>query len=270
MRRNLAVVITAGGRIATADFLSSGLPEASAAAENYAGERRHVLIKALLNVGGRTLLETVLEAVRAAGLAERTIIVGNAELQHCLNRPHETLVPELSEAHENLIAGLKAAKEYSRALYLTSDLPFVTAEAIQRFVDACPPDVQLCYAIARREEFDARFPGSANTYARLRDGEFVAGCAMMVQPAALLARAEWIRQVAQRRKSLWQLAMLAGWHILWKYATRQLRVADVERRAEQLLGIRCRAVECDPELAYDIDTPQEYEYAWRLANVRAG
>ncbi|MCL6473979.1 MAG: NTP transferase domain-containing protein [Firmicutes bacterium] len=270
MRTNLAVVVTAGGRIARADFLSSSLPEASAAAEDYAGEGRHVLIKALLKTGRRALLEIVLDAVRATGLAERTVIVGSAELQHWLNPPHETLVPELSEAHENLIAGLEAVKEYPRALYLTSDLPFVTADAIKRFVDACPPDAQLCYAIARREAFDARFPDSPSTYARLRDGEFVAGCAMMVEPAALLARAEWIRQVAQRRKSLWRLALLAGWHVLWKYATRQLRVADVERRAEQLLGMRCRAVECDPELAYDIDTPQEYEYAWRFANDRAG
>ncbi len=270
MRRNLAVVITAGGRIARAEFLSSSLPEVCAAAEECPGEGRHVLIKALLKTGGRTLLETVLDAVRATGLAERTIIVGSAELQHWLNPPQEALVPELWEAHKNLIAGLEAVKEYPRALYLTSDLPFVTAEAIQRFVDACPPDVQLCYAIARREAFDARFPDSPSTCARLRDGEFVAGCAMMVEPAALLARAEWIRQVAERRKSLWQLAMLAGWHVLWKYATRQLRVADVERRAEQLLGTRCRAVECDPELAYDIDTPQEYAYAWRLAHDRAG
>ncbi len=263
MRMNLAVVITAGGRIARTEF-ALNVPR------DYSGESRDYPIKALLKTGGRTLLEVVLDAVRATGRAERIVIVGSAELQHWLNPPHETLVPELREAHENLIAGLRAVAEYPRVLYLTSDLPFVTAEAINRFVDACPPDVQLCYAIARREVFDARFPGSPSTYARLRDGEFVAGCAMMVEPAALLARAEWIRQVAQRRKSLWRLAMLAGWYVLWKYATRQLRVADVERRAEQLLGMRCRAVECDPELAYDIDTPQEYEYAWRLADDRAG
>lgn len=246
----------------------AGLPEDTSAGSG-GDESGGYLIKALLKIGGRTLLETVLDAVRATGRAERTVIVGSCELQQWLNAPQETLVPELAEAHENLIAGLQAVADYPRVLYITSDLPFVTAEAMNHFLDACPPDVQLCYAIARREVFDARFPHSPSTYARLKDGEFVAGCAVMVEPAALLERAEWIRQVARRRKSLWRLAMLAGWGVLWKYATRRLMVADVERRAERLLGMRCRAVECDPELAYDIDTPQEYEYARRLANDRA-
>jgi len=259
---NLAVVITAGGRVARADFTLNSSPDDSSESKDY-------LIKALLKTGGRTLLEVVLDAVRATGRAERTVVVGGAELQCWVKPPRETLVPERMEAHENLIAGLRVVAQYRRALYLTSDLPFVTAEAIHRFLDACPPGAQLCYAIVRREEFEARFPNSPSTYARLRDGEFAAGCALLVEPAALLQREAWIRHVAERRKSLWQLALLAGLPVLLKYVTRQLRVVDVERRAEQLLGMCCRAVECAPELAYDIDTPQEYEYARRLADDRA-
>ncbi len=269
MREPLAIVITAGGRIPRAEFLFTGLPEGDDTPDGYI-VGGGTLLKALIQVGGRTLLEAVLEAVRATGRAHHTVVVGSSVMRYWVKEPHEVVIPEQAEAHENLIAGLQAVAHYPRALYLTSDLPFVTAESIQRFLDACPRDVQLSYAIVRREVFDARFPGSPSTYARLKDGEFVAGCAMMVEPAALLERAEWIRQVAQRRKSLWRLAMLAGFHVLWKYVTRQLTVADVERRAEQLLGMRCRAVECDPELAYDIDTPQEYEYAWRLVHDGAG
>lgn len=225
--------------------------------------------KALLQVGGRTLLETVLDAVRRTGRAERIVVVGAPILQQWLNPPAEDLLPERAEAHENLLAGLQAVAHSPRALYLTSDLPFVTAEAIVGFLDACPPEVPLCYAVARREAFETRFPGSPSTFARLRDGEWVAGCALLIEPSALLQRADWVRQVAQRRKSLWRLALLAGGRILWRFVTRQLTVADVEHRAEQLLGMRCRAVECAPELAYDIDTPQEYEYARRLVHEGA-
>lgn len=269
MREEPAVVITAGGRIARAEFLFTALPEGYDVADGYI-EGGGTLLKALIKVGGRTLLEAVLDAARATGRVNYTVVVGSSVLQYWVKPPHEIVIPEQLDAHENFIAGLQAVAQYPRVLYLTSDLPFVTAEAVTHFIDACPPDAQLCYAIARREVFDARFPNSPSTYARLKDGEFVAGCAMMVEPAALLERAEWIRQVAQRRKSLWRLALLAGFNVLWKFATRQLTVADVERRAEQLLGMRCRAVECDPELAYDIDTPQEYEYARRLADGRSG
>ncbi|MCS6948968.1 MAG: nucleotidyltransferase family protein [bacterium] len=263
MREPLAAVVTAGGRVARTQFPAADLPEGIESEGD-------LLPKALLQVDGRTLLERVLEAVRATGRAERIVVVGAASLQRWLRSPAETLLPEHAEAHENLLVGLQAVAHYPRALYLTSDLPFVTAEAICRFLEACPEEAQLCYAIARREAFDARFPNSPSVYARMKDGEWLAGCAMLIDPSALLQRAEWVRRVAQRRKSLWQLAMLAGWGVLWRFATRQLTVADVERRAEQLLGIHCRAVECAPELAYDVDTPQEYEYARRLADGGAG
>lgn len=263
MRENLGVVVTAGGRVSRAHFLPPDPPAGD-------GARSGVLPKALLTVGERTLLETVLDAIRATGRVERVVVVGAAELQRWLSSPSETLLPEQGEAHENLLAGLQALAGYPRVLYLTSDLPFVTAESIRRFLDDCPTEAQLCYAVARREPFEARFPRSPSTYARLKDGEWVAGCALLIAPPALLERAEWVRRVAQRRKSLWQLAMLAGGRILWKFVTRQLTVADVEHRAEQLLGVRCRAVECAPELAYDIDTPEEYAYARRLVHARAG
>ena len=267
----MAVVITAGGRIARAEFVFTGLPDGYTIADGYDFESGGgYLVKALLKVGGRTLMETVLEAVRSAERANRTVVVGAAELHYFIRGPQESLVPEQTEAHENLIAGLQAVADYPRVLYLTSDLPFVTADAICHFVDACPSDAQLCYGIVRREVFDARFPRSPSTYARLKDGEFVAGCAVMIKPAPLLERADWIRKVARRRKSLWRLALLAGFPVLWRYAFHRLRVTDLERRAERLLGMRCRAVPCEPELAYDIDTPQDYLYAWRLVHGRAG
>ncbi|GIV15880.1 MAG: hypothetical protein KatS3mg022_1315 [Armatimonadota bacterium] len=268
MREKLAGVVTAGGRINWADFSFVATSLKYAPYEEYPHD--YCEIKALLKVKERTLLETVLDAIWGTERVQEVVVVGSPFLRYWVDRAGERMISEKLDAHENLIAGLQAVAYYPRVLYLTSDLPFVTAEAINRFIDACPADVQLCYAIVRREVFDARFPNSPSTYARLKDGEFVAGCAMMVEPAALIERAEWIRRVAQRRKSLWRLALLAGFQVLWKYATRQLTVADVEHRAEQLLAIRCRAVECDPELAYDIDTPAEYEYARRLADDGAG
>jgi len=262
----LAAVVTAGGRIVWAEPAVSPpdhVPLRELPPDWYS-------IKALLEVGGRTLLERVLEAVWCSENVKEVLVVGSPFLRYWLNRPAERLIPERAEAHENLIAGLQAVAHYPRVLYLTSDLPFVTAQTVNRFLDSCPSEAQLCYAIVRREAFDARFPNSPSTYARLKDGEFVAGCAALIEPSALLQRAEWICRVSQRRKSLWRLALLAGSRVLWRYATRQLTVPDLERRAQLLLGMRCRAVECEPELAYDIDTPPEYAYARSVADAGTG
>ncbi len=265
MNDSLAVVLTAGGCIDRAEFVMTGPPEHYL---SWTEDEELAITKAFLIVQGRALLEIVLDAVRNTGLAEKVVVVGVPEMERWLHAPHEVLIADRGTAHENLIVGLEAVAEFPRVLYLTTDLPFVTAEAVSAFVQACPRDAQICYGIVRREVFDRRFPNSPSTYARLRDGSFVAGCAAMVEPPALLNRAEWIHRAAQRRKSLFRLAMLAGPRVVWKYLTRQLTVADVERRAEHLLGMRCRAVECPPELAYDIDTPEEYFYAVRFVDAR--
>lgn len=261
---SIAAVLTAGGRVSKAQFPSDGLTEISTATSL---QNEPYVIKCLLRIGKRSLLEIALDAIRRVPGVEKVVVVGSRSLQQWL-REQEVLVPERQEAHENFMAGLEAAVSYPRVLYITTDLPFVTAEAICHFVDSCPTEAQLCYAIARREVFDARFPNSPSTYTRLRDGEFAAGCAALVEPRPLLERAEWIRRAAQRRKSLWRLALLVGARVMWKYATRQLTVADVEHRVEELLKMRCRAVECLPELACDIDTGADYLYALRYADGR--
>lgn len=262
----IGAVITAGGRMRWSDFAQ--LPDYPAQEETYI--RQPLLIKALLRVNNRTLLQTVLEAVWNSQKVEQVAVVGSPQLRCWLSQSRERLIPERFEAHENLIVGLEALQHYPRVLYVTSDLPFVTAEAVSQFIEACSADSAISYAVVRREVFEQRFPNSPSTYAQLKEGEFAAGCALLVDPKALLRHADWIRRVAQSRKSLWRLATLAGGSILWRYVTRRLSIADLERRAQQLLGVRCEAVESPPELAYDIDTPQEYTYAQRFADDRTG
>lgn len=256
----LAVVITAGGRAPKCEFAAGfdGLDYAPEAVENDS------LIKALLRVGGVTLLERVWQAVHGCPQVEQVVLVGSARLRTWAQEREVKWIAELSEAHENLLVGLQAVAQFPRVVYLSSDLPFITDAAVFRFIQACPAEAQFCYAIVRREVFDTRFPASPSTYARLKDGEFAAGNAILMDPAAMLRQAEWMRRVARNRKNLWKIAALAGPAMLWKFMTRQLTVADVEHRASRLLKLRCRAVECEPELAYDIDTAQDYQHAMRL------
>jgi hypothetical protein len=60
---------------------------------------------------------------------------------------------------------------------------------------------------------------------------------------------------------------LIGWRLLWRFLVGQLSVQELERRAEQLLGCRCKAIVADlPELAFDVDKPEDYALAQRLSS----
>jgi hypothetical protein len=60
------------------------------------------------------------------------------------------------------------------------------------------------------------------------------------------------------------MARLLGGALLLRYLLRQLRIADIEARAERVLGVRAAAIrDAAPGLCFDIDTLEDYRYACR-------
>ena len=56
--------------------------------------------------------------------------------------------------------------------------------------------------------------------------------------------------------------MTCGGALLLRFIVRRLRIADVERRAAQVLRVRASAVRgAAPGLSYDVDTLADYRYA---------
>jgi hypothetical protein len=55
---------------------------------------------------------------------------------------------------------------------------------------------------------------------------------------------------------------LLGPVFITKFLTRRLTIEDIEERVSRIFGCKGVAVKgCSPELAFDIDLPEEYRYA---------
>lgn len=248
------VVLPSGGRIA-GDF----------AAE--AGQE----IKALIEIGGRSVLKRAVEALRATGRVERIVVVGpETVLRHHAAEGADAALPEGSSGPDNIFRGLDWLRANrgndARALVVTTDLPFLTPEALVGFLDTCPADAEVCVPVIRREAFAARYPGSVNDYVRLGDGEWTIGGAFLLDTDALWASRSRIDAVFAARKSQLAMARLLGPHFVARFLTRRLTISDIERRCAHLLGCAGAAVHgCAPELAFDIDLPAHYRYAARAS-----
>lgn len=245
------VILPAGGRIA-------GEFAAEAGAE----------IKALITLNGQSVLERMVRALRDTGRVGRIVVIGPEVLAgHPVARLVDGVVPEGDSGPENFFRGLDwlaahAPENGSRVLLMATDLPFVTAGAISAFLDACPPDGDICLPVIRREAFQARFPGSVNQYVSLRDGAWTIGCAFLVNPAALRDNRVHIEHAFAARKSQPAMARLLGLEFIVRFVLGRLDVEHIERRCGQILRCRGRAVHgCPAELAFDIDLPGEYRYA---------
>jgi CTP:molybdopterin cytidylyltransferase MocA len=224
-------------------------------------------VKALLPIGGVPLLTHTLLALRATGRAGRIAVVGPAEVAPHAASLADAVLPESDSGAANILRGLdwvQAANGSTadRLLVLTTDLPFLTPEAIRGFLDACPTDRDICVPVLERRELCARFPGHHGRFVPLRDGAWAIGCAFLVNPEAVTRNQHLVRRVFAARRSQLGMARLLGPGFILRFLTRQLTLPAIEAKCLAMLGCTGAAVRnCAPELGFDIDYPADYAYA---------
>ena len=249
------------------------LPAAGRIKDDFAAEVGTEL-KALIEIGGRTVLERTIDTLRATGRVGRIVVIGPEEVAaHPGSRSADAVLPEGGDSGpDNIIAGLEWLRETNggrdadRVLVVTTDLPFLTPECIAGYLDSCPEGVGICAPLVDSETFEARFPESQTMYVKLRDGRWTMGCAFLVDPAAVFANRDLIERCFQARKSQFAMAQLLGIGFILRFFAGQLAVADVEERCRGILGCSACAIrDSAPELAFDIDQVEDYRYAVQTA-----
>ncbi len=225
-------------------------------------------VKALISFDGRTILERTLAALRETGRVRRIVVVGPEEVAaHPAAGAADAVLPDTGSAPGNILQGVQWLGEMGdgpraeRALVLTTDLPFVTPEGICTLLDLAPPEAEIAIPAVRSDEFEARF-GIQRRYARLRDGDYLLGCAAVIDPLALERNRVHITRAYAARKSVLALAYLLGPRFLLGCIFRRFTADDVASRCGEILGCTGRAVHhCAAELAFDIDRHGDYRQA---------
>ncbi len=227
-----------------------------------------VAVKPLIEVAGRPMGEWVLRALRDSGQVARVAYVGPltpemAELVDVRVTDRGTLIA-------NLEAGVAALREPGRAesgnpahrvLVVTADIPMLSGEQV-REVLASAPDVGLVYPIVEKAVCEASYPGVKRTYARLKDGTFTGGNLFLLDPALIGKFLPRLRAVLDARKQPIKLAGIVGPVFIVKMLLGQLKIAELERRVSQILGVEARAL-ITPHAAVgtDIDKPGDLALA---------
>ncbi len=236
-------------------------------------------IKALLQLDDKTLLGRAIAALRQSSRIHRIVVIGPPELStHAAAKEADIVLEEGDSGPENIFRGLNWLQENPnadensaqnrRVLLATTDLPFLTPASIADFLDKCAPQAQICVPVYTRHEFEACFPDEGGEYVRLSDGEWTAGCVFLLDGEALLRNRAHIEDIFAARKSQIAMARLLGPAFIARFLTRRLALSHILSRCEHVLGCRGQIVRgCAPELAFDIDQPNEYRYAVEWAGA---
>lgn len=249
-----------GGRIA-ALVLAGGTvsPEMQAVAEGAAN-------RALIPVGGRPMLDYVLDALRggfgAAGVEGRILIAGEIPPV-----PGCESVPGGKSLVDTLLSGASALHpDETRLLVATADIPFLTAEAVADLLaraDALGP-ADFIYPIVEAARCRQRFPSMKRTTLRIAEGEFTGGNLVLIDPAFLRQKESLLRAAYARRKSVVGLAGMLGPSLFVRLigsrvAPALLGVPHVEAAVSRALGgARVRAIISSyAEIGTDVDRPDD-------------
>ena len=218
--------------------LAGGRPDAVAALEPGAPN------KAFVRIGGLTLVERTLRALRAGKRVRRIVVVAPPATH---GSPALALAdecrPDGVRISDSLRSGLQGFAPDELVLVCTSDLPVLTGASIDDFVEhAQSLDPDVGYGCVERRVHLASYPQVPHTWAPLLDGTFCGAGLVAIKPRAMPALERFIERLGAARKNPLRLASIFGWDVLLRFVLRRLSVAAAERRAAAILGARVRAI----------------------------
>ncbi len=227
--------------------------------------------EALVPIAGRPMASWVIDALRASGLCQNIVVVGPAELWPDAGTDGSVIAPS-DDLIENVRRGVHALSGERPILVCTSDIPMLTPEAVQGFVQAANGiNAEFHYPVIPREDVERKFPGNRRTYVRLRDGTFTGGNFILLDPKSARQAIGVAKELVALRKKPLRLGLLVGLGFVVRLVLGQATVAEAEQRFSRLLGVQGRAVRLPfPEVGVDVDHPGDIPYCEQEIRRRQG
>ncbi|MDD2573583.1 MAG: nucleotidyltransferase family protein [Bacillota bacterium] len=212
--------------------------------------------KALASIKDRVMIEYVVAALDQSRLVDRIAVVGpEHQLRSYLGDRVSYIVEGVEDLIDNTIIGTEIFKVSPKVLVLTCDIPYLTPEAVDHFVEKSEETgADLCYPIVSKADNELRFPSSRRTYAKLKDGTFTGGNMFYINPQVVERSADIARRLVEYRKKPWKMCSVLGWDFVFRLMAGNLTIAGVEDRLSRLLNIKLAAIISPyPEVGNDVD-----------------
>nr|WP_295105412.1 nucleotidyltransferase family protein [uncultured Caulobacter sp.] len=219
--------------------------------------------KGLITLQGRTLLDRVLDAVRAAGPETIGVAANDETIKARLANAGVTVLPTASGPSQSVE---NAAHQLGFPLMVTTvDHALLKPEWITSFLADCPEWADVAVLLAAEERVQAAAPQTRRTYLRFQDGRY-SGCNLfLLRNENALRVVETWRKVEALRKQPWKIAAMLGPSFLIRYLLNWLTLDQAVLKLGRLADVKAAAVRAHDGLAaVDVDKPSDLDLVREL------
>ncbi len=216
----------------------------------------------MIEIHNKLMVEWVLEALTQSENIDNIVLVGLPDARQIAERwPDVKYAPAGDTSVKSSINGLEYVDKSQMVLVVTDDIPLLTAEAVDHFIDQCQGrQGDLFYPIITQQSQEKKYPGSVRTYVKFKDGVFTGGNIFFVNPKVVPLCADKVEEIVRLRKKPFDLCKLIGFGFVIKFLLKTLTINEAEKRVSSLLGLKGFTVTCPyPEVGIDVDKPSDLE-----------
>ena len=218
--------------------------------------------KALIMIKDRPIIEYIIDALNNSENIDKILVVGpKDELYPYIGKKVEEILDPGNSILENMEIGLNYFNSENNLLLLTSDIPLITSQAIDEFIEKCiEKEADIGYPIITKENIIKKYPETIRTYVKMKEGIFCGGNIVFFKPEIFFQKKALIKELFDNRKANWKNAKILGLKFILKFLFKTLTLDEIEKKVTKLVGCKSVAVMVSsPEIMIDLDKLSDLE-----------
>jgi GTP:adenosylcobinamide-phosphate guanylyltransferase len=230
--------------------------------------------KALIEIGGKTMLSRVVAALLDSSKIKRVLVLAQmidwiAELEpsDILSDPRV----ELARSGNGIATSIEAVIGTRQApwpvLVTTADNALLTSERVDGFLDQVG-SADVAVGLGERSIVEQDFPETKRTWLKFSDGHFSGANLFALKSERCLPALRHWQAVEQDRKKGIKLIASFGPVLLARVLTRTIGLMDGLAKAGQKMGFSAKAITLDAEAPIDVDKIEDIELVERIIALR--
>jgi len=176
-------------------------------------ENEGVTKKSFLKLGDKTFIEHLVENLRSLKGLRDIYLSGMAEKEWETDLPVIFVEDEgdiISKLRRHRVNYYSDKEEPDYVIVVSSDVPLVTAAAVERFIERCKAttggELTGLYYMSLIDQKDmlAKFPGSNRSYTKFKDVTFASGDTLLAKPSIIDSHGDVLDRMVNNRKSVFK------------------------------------------------------------------